>query len=100
MYWRNTTISNGAFAKSTAGMTYGVGGLAALITIIVGFTVMAPTTAKLGRLGNEIAAKGGPPSGEQAATMQALQARLGMGTRIGATCLAVTVITMAIARYL
>lgn len=100
MYWRDTSISDGAFARSTAGMTYGLGGIAAILTVILAAVVQGPTSKKMGQLSAAIAASGGPPSAEQAATLQKLQARLTFGARAAAALLGITVITMAIARYL
>jgi hypothetical protein len=100
MYWHNISISNGSFAKSTAGMAYGLGAVTAILTLVVGATIMAPTSAKMATLGKEIAAKGGPPSPEQQAMVKSLQARLGLGTRLASIFLGITVVTMAIGRYL
>lgn len=59
-----------------------------------------PAAKQMGRLGREAAAAGGPPSPEQMAQMQALQKRLSGGTYWIGGLLLVTVITMAIARYI
>jgi uncharacterized membrane protein len=100
MYWHNISISHGTWAKSVPGMTYGIGALAALVTMGIGGMIMAPTARKVGELGAAMAAAAGPPNPTQAGEMQALQARLQFGTRIGAVFLCITVITMAVARYL
>src|SRR4051812_34319577 len=36
LYGMDNSMSNGAFARSRSGMTLGIGGLAALLTLIVG----------------------------------------------------------------
>ena len=100
MYWHNIKISQGVWARSIPGMTYGIGAIAAIVTMGIGGAIMAPTAKKVGELGAAMASAGGPPNPTQAAEMQALQARLQFGTRIGAAFLCITVITMAIARYL
>jgi len=100
MYFHDNSVSGGTFAKSHAGMAYGLGAVTAILTLIVGATIMAPTSGKMAKLGGEIASKGGPPSPEQAQMIQALQAKLGMGTRLASILLLITVTTMAIGRYL
>lgn len=100
MYFHDNSVSNGSFAKSAAGMTYGVGAIAAILTLVVGATIMAPTSGKMSKLMGQIAAQGGPPTSEQQGLIQQLQGRLGLGTRLASILLLITVITMAIGRYL
>ena len=99
MYFHDNSISNGTFAKSRAGMTYGIGAIAAILTLVVGATIMGPTGAKMAKLMGEIAAQGTPPSPQQQEMIKGLQARLGLGTRLASALLGITVITMAIGRY-
>jgi len=99
LYWLDNSISNGAFAKSRQGMTLGIGALFAIVGLIIGMIFIAPSGKKLMQLTATIAASGGPPSAEQAKQMAALQARMLISSRIAAGLLAVTIITMAIARY-
>jgi uncharacterized membrane protein len=100
LYYQNISMSDGAFARSRAGMVYGLGGVAAVLTLVAGMVIMTPTSAKLGKLGAAIQASGGPPTPEQAAEMARLQAKMTMGSRIAATLLLFVVVTMAIARYM
>jgi ribose/xylose/arabinose/galactoside ABC-type transport system permease subunit len=100
MYWHNNRISAGSFAKSTAGMTYGVGAVFAIVTLLIGMTLITPAAKKLTQLGATIAASGGPPSPEQATTVAALQNKMKIGSRVVAAFLLVTIVSMAIARYL
>ncbi|HEY9230261.1 MAG TPA: hypothetical protein VIP11_26655 [Gemmatimonadaceae bacterium] len=99
LYMRNVSLSAGAFARSNAGMTYGIGALAALVTLGIGMAVLTPTAKRLGVVAATVQAGGGPPSAEQAAEMGRLQARMGVATSTVAVLLLVTVLTMAIARY-
>jgi len=99
MYFHDNSVSNGSFAKSHAGMTYGVGAVAAILTLVVGATIMGPTSSKMAKLMSQIAAQGGPPTSEQQGMIQQLQGRLGLGTRLASILLLITVITMAIGRY-
>lgn len=97
LYGLNISLSNGAFARSRAGMTYGLGGVAAILTLLVGAVILTPASARLGVVTASIA--GGTPTPEQAAEIGHLQARLTFGSRLAAVCLAITVLTMAVGRY-
>jgi hypothetical protein len=99
MYWLDNSISNGAFAKSRQGMTLGIGAVIAIVALVIGMVFIAPSGNKLTQLTAAITAAGGPPSAEQAKQLAALQARMMLGSRVVAGMLAVTIITMAIARY-
>jgi uncharacterized membrane protein len=100
MYWRNYSLSHGVWASSTQGMTFGTGAVLGLITLGVGMGVLTPAAKKLTQLTASIASSGAPPTAEQAATVAALQGRMLAAARAAAGLLAITVITMAIARYL
>jgi len=78
----------------------GAGGLAAVIAILIGFIVVRPAQDKIGAVAQ--AANALPPGPEKDAKMAeaaALRAKVMMSGRIVATLLGVTVISMAIARY-
>jgi uncharacterized membrane protein len=100
MYFHDNSISNGSFARSHAGMAYGLGAVTAILTLIVGATIMGPTSTKMAKLGAQIAAQGGPPNPEQQVLIGKYQAKLGLGVRLASILLFITVITMAIGRYL
>ena len=99
MYWHDNSISNGSFAKSHAGMTYGLGAIAAILTLVVGATIMGPTSNKMAKLMGEIAAQGSPPNPQQQEMIKQFQGRLALGTRLASMLLGITVVTMAIGRY-
>ena len=80
-------------------MTYGLGAITAILTLVVGATIMGPTSNKMAKLMNEIAAQGSPPNPQQQKMIAHCQARLGLGARLASIFLAITVITMAIGRY-
>ncbi|HEY7187704.1 MAG TPA: hypothetical protein VH436_14210 [Vicinamibacterales bacterium] len=62
--------------------------VAALATLVVGFTMIAPSANRLGTLNAAIQAAGGPPTAEQQAEMARLQARMTLGSRLAAFTLA------------
>jgi uncharacterized membrane protein len=99
LYGMDISISNGAFARSRTGMVFGIGGIAATLTIITGMVIMTPTANKMAALGAAIQAGGQPPTPEQAAEQARLGKKMGIGTQIGAFLLLIAVVCMAIARY-
>jgi hypothetical protein len=100
MYWHNVHVSAGGWAGSPPGITYGIGALSALVAVTVFITVIRPTGDKLLEFARAAQSGGGPPSPEQAAILNGLQIRMAGASRLGAVCLAITVVAMAIARYL
>lgn len=100
MYWRNTSLSGGTWVSSRPAMAYGVGALFAVIAFITAVTRMVPTVRKLVQLGAAIEASGVPATEEEASTIAALQARMWSASRMVAANVAITTITMAVARYL
>jgi uncharacterized membrane protein len=50
MYWYDNSRSNGSFARSAQGMTLGLGGVVALLTLGVGMGVITPAGKKLTEL--------------------------------------------------
>lgn len=100
LYWR---ISNGfaaGWVTSGTGIVFGLGGLAALISSILGVTVSNSASARMGQIGKEMQGAGGPPRPELLAEMGVLQQRLQMSSRLSALLLGFAVLTMATARYL
>ena len=89
-----------AWMQSGPGMTFGLGGALALIASIVGLVVVMPTTKRAGALAAAIQTGGKPPSPEQVAEMQRLQARAGRGSALGAALLVLATTAMAVGRYI
>lgn len=98
LYWRDSAGAPG-FARSGMGMTLGMGGALALVTLVVGMGINAPTGKRMTELAAQIAASGRPPTPEQAAQMQRLQNKLASAGNFVAALLVLTTIAMAAARY-
>ena len=89
-------FTSSAWMSSGAGTGFGIGGAFGLIGFISG--LMAGSTLRaLGKLGAQIQGK---PTAEQIAQMQTLQKRQATATKVTAYSLILSVIFMAIARYL
>ncbi len=100
LYLHDSGYFRSNWLVSGMGLTLAVGGVLGIAAFVIGASVNSPAAKQMGRLGREIAAAGGPPSPEQMAQMQALQKRLSDGTYWIGGLLLITVITMAIARYI
>ena len=99
LYW---IISDGfqlSYFASRHGMFLALGGLMAIAAMILAYAVSKPAAGRIGALGQEIQAGGGPPTPDQIAAMQAQQKRLAQGARWTAVLLALAVAGMALSRY-
>jgi hypothetical protein len=85
---------------SSVGLTFTIGGLAAIAAFLVGLTVVKPSVDRLGALGAEIQAAGGQPSEVQATQLQAVDRKLKTVGRLNMGLLTLAVLAMATARYL
>ena len=99
MYARNVVGSSGAWAQSRQGLTFGVGGLAAIVALIVGATVIGPSLERIVKIQLAAQAENRPLTADEEATTARLRVRAGAGTKIAARLLVITVAAMAIGRY-
>ena len=88
-----------AWISSGPGIGFTIGSLAALVAFLVGNFGIGPTAGKLGALGQQIGAAGGMPTPEQISTLQALEKKLSRAELIDFVTLAISMLTMATARY-
>ena len=84
---------------SRRGIVLTVGGLLAIVAMIIGYALQKPAAKRLSTLGQEIQAAGGAPTPEQMAEVQAQQKKLTQGARWAAILLAIAVAGMALSRY-
>lgn len=75
---------NTAFLGTPEGIALTLGGVLGIGAFVLGVFVQRPTAQRLGELGAQISAGGGPPTPEQAADMQALRSRLSRVARLTA----------------
>lgn len=75
-----------------------IGGIMAILAYILAFFMQKPAAKRIGMIGQEIQASGGPPRPEQIAEMQAQQKKLSQGALSSAILLTIAVIGMALAR--
>src|SRR5919108_6390332 len=74
MYARMAAMTDGAWAETRAGMTFGLGGLATILAAIIGGAVLGRGGNRLAKIGAAVQASGGAPSAEQTVEISAIQA--------------------------
>jgi hypothetical protein len=96
LYWRDS--AGGAWTRSGPGFVFGLGGVLGIVGAGIGMAVNSPRESG-GALGAAAQARGGPPSPDELAEMQRLQARLAGSSRWVAVLLLLATAAMAVARY-
>jgi len=99
LFWQTSAGLNPVWLKSATGIGFTTGAGAALIAFLAGNTVVAPATRALGRIGQQIATSGKPPTPDQAHQLQGIQNRIAAAERITFIMLAIAMAAMATARY-
>lgn len=89
---------NAAWMASREGIIFSLGSLAGLSAYATGLFVIAPTSQRIGALGQEMALAGGPPSTIQVSEMESLQGRALRFGRVEVVLMVFTVLGMAGAR--
>lgn len=100
LYWHDSMGFAGVWMRTPTGMTFGTGGLLAIIAVVIGLTVNAPTAKRLGELMAQVHGQGGPPTPAQAAEMNRLQTRIGIALQVVALLTVLATLAMAVARYM
>ena len=99
LYWNDSAGFSSQWMSSGPARTFGFGGVMAIIVAIIGATVNAPTATRMGEIGAEIKAAGGPPTAAQAAELERLTGKMTMAMRVTAVLLFLAIAAMAVARY-
>jgi hypothetical protein len=100
LYWRDSNGLQLSWIRSPSGLAFTIGGLSAGAAWLWGNVLTRPAVEKVGAIGAEMKAAGGPPSAELIGRMQAAQERLRTIGRITLGLLVVAVVGMESARYL
>lgn len=90
---------NLAWIKTGPVIGFTIGSLAALVAFLVGSLGIGPTSGRMGAVGQQVAAAGGPPSPEQLGILQTLEKRLSRFETFDFVMLVIALLTMATARY-
>ena len=100
LLWKLSDGFQNAWVSSRQFMILSTGGGLAIIAYLEGLLVTRPTVLKMTKLGQSIAAAGGPPSAEQTQQLAAYRKKVFKANNFVALVLAITVIFMSIAKYL
>lgn len=99
LYWRTSLHFNEDWITTGYGTLLTVGSIAAIIALLIGTFGIARVAARLNALGSSISKTGSPPDAADVATLNSLQERLRLLSRVDAALLVVAIATMAVARY-
>jgi uncharacterized membrane protein len=100
LFWQVSGGLQPAWLLSGRGLTLTIGSMAGLLAFGLGHAIQGRAAKRMGEIGQAIAAAGGPPSTAQQAEIGEMQRRLHVGGLIGAVLIAISVVGMAIARYI
>jgi uncharacterized membrane protein len=85
---------------TSVGLAFTIGAVSAIISYVMGASIISPTQEKIGKLGAAMASAGGPPKPEQIAEMNQLQSFVMKVYRVDFVLLMIAMVAMAVARYL
>ena len=99
MYANASAGFSGAWIATPAGIVLTLAAILGILAVLEAVLVSRPTAERMAQLGREVAASAGPPSPAVMQAMQALSAKLERAVYRTAYIVLVTVIGMAIFRY-
>lgn len=92
-------LNNWIFHSGNFGLVLTIGAILATIAFYEGYAGVGKNVERITELGGQIAASGGPPSPEQASTMQKLQESVKKHGQTDLVLLLLAVVAMSTARY-
>jgi uncharacterized membrane protein len=100
LYWRTFGRAHPGAGAQGPELALGIGGLVSLLAFAVGVAVMRPSALRIGRLGAELSQA--PPERKEAlgAELARLRDRMRVSGRWVAAFLGITIVCMAVGRYL
>jgi uncharacterized membrane protein len=99
LYWRDSGGFSGPWMRTGTGMTFGIGGLFAILAAVYGVLVNKPLAERLAGLGAEVRAAGRPPTAEQQTMIRETQGKLQRALVVVTLLLLLATSAMAVARY-
>ncbi|HEY7568968.1 MAG TPA: hypothetical protein VH762_15420 [Gemmatimonadaceae bacterium] len=100
LYWKASVGFQPAYMRSSVGMTYGIGSLAALIAFALGIAIMRPSMLKAAALSQAAASAAPEDRTAKLAQAGALRQRGAETGKFIAVLLIIAVATMAVGRYM
>jgi uncharacterized membrane protein len=99
LLWKLTNGQLSSYVKTGPGLGFVLGSLVGAVVYFVGIFGIKPRAEKLGKIGSEVQAAGGPPTPEQAAQLLRLDKEMSAISRIDFWLVALSLSLMATARY-
>ena len=99
LYWKMSDGFQPAYMRSVSGMTFGTGGLLAILAFAIGMSVVRPAMLNAMALGPTIAQASPAEREALMAQVQALRGRAAGAGKMVAILLGLAVAAMAVARY-
>jgi len=99
LYWRDAGGDLASWITTGPGLGFTIGTIASFLVYFVGMALITPRGKRLGVLGAQIEAAGGPPTKEQMAELETLDKQLHTLEWVDFILLAIALVTMATARY-
>ena len=100
MYWRTSAGFSTAWIFTLPGIVLTLAALLGIFAVVEGLVVSRPASERMAALGRQAATAGGPPAPAVIQEMQALSAKLEHAVYRTAGIVLLTVIGMAVFRYL
>lgn len=99
LYWRSSGGFQWQWIQSGPGLMFTVGAMVGVAVYLLGTLLIAPRANRLGALGQQIGAAGGPPTPAQLAELHKLDRQMSLIGRVDFVLLAIAMFTMSTARY-
>lgn len=100
LYWRDSGGLQIIWIATPMGTTLTVGAICAIVAMVVGVSVNAPSAKRVGAIMGARAQAKTPPSPEEVAELAKLQARMATGQLVAVILLTIATMAMAVARYI
>jgi uncharacterized membrane protein len=99
LIWKLSEGFEAAWFHTPYARVLSMGMVLSLIAFVIGISVNRPAAMRINKVSDAIARAGGPPTNEQMNELMALRKKIFTGTHYIAVLLALTVVSMAICRY-
>ena len=100
LYWRDSGGLQTAWIASSSGLTFTIGGLAAIVAFVGGLVLIGPSVAKQAAVEAELASGDGVPTEHQSERLARADRRMQLASRLDLPLLILASVTMAVGRYL
>lgn len=100
LYWRDSGGLQAAWIGSPSGLTFTIGGVAAIASFVGGLALVGPSVAEQTAVQNELAAGNGVPTERQRERLERADRLMRWATRVDLPLILLAGLSMAVGRYL